>query len=125
MRLKLLLAPALFAISFAIACGGDMDEIEFCNEFQSAMCGKIFNCVDQSIRDTAEFKAAVGLNAGDCTTKFRAAECNADNAKCPSGKTYKSDQAEACLGGVRNLACTDLRDLANIPTPASCNLICT
>jgi hypothetical protein len=125
MRSKLLLFPALFAISFAIACGGDMDEIEFCNEAQSALCGKLHNCLPAAVKDDPAVKAAIGLNAGDCTVKFRAEQCNADKAKCMSGKSYHADQAENCLGGLRNLSCTDIQDLSNIPTPAACNLVCT
>lgn len=125
MRSKLLIA-ALFAISFAVGCGeGDKSQIEACNEVQDIMCEKFHNCLDPALKDMPAVKAVIGLNAGDCKVKFRASECNADKARCEAGKTYKPDQAEACLSGLRTLSCTDVtRDLGNIPEPAACALVC-
>ena len=107
-----------------LSCGGgdDLTPVEACKQEFSIICDKFFNCLTPEEKDAA--KGVIGLNAQDCKVKFQGSECNADKAKCDSGESFNSANAQSCLSGLMTLSCTDIK-ADPIVTPAICEQVCT
>lgn len=111
---------ALVAIT---SCGGDdgPSPQDACNQVMVQLCNKIFDCYPKELLDAS--KSVVGLNRGDCATKFQAAQCTPTMVMCDSGTKYQSGNASMCVDGVKALSCTDVMQ-DNIPLPAICDQVC-
>ncbi len=82
-----------------------------CQSAASAICSRFFSC------DLAAATAAFGTEAS-CTTQAENA-ANCATIACPSGGTYSSSAAQACINAVNNLPCSDFTG-GQPSQPASC-----
>jgi hypothetical protein len=96
---------ALFFVSAVgvgiVSCsGGPGTPAEACNQAMSAICAKIYACVDtQTIQKTLGY-----TSQGDCLTKLEAT-ANCANQACPQGRTYNSANASTCINDINTEAC--------------------
>jgi hypothetical protein len=106
-----------------LSCGGEeLTPVEACNQIWSITCDKFFNCFTPAQKEAA--KGLIGLSAADCRVKFQGASCNADKAKCDSGKVFKPGNAEMCLDQLKTLSCNDITAGDDFVGPAICDQTC-
>jgi len=98
-------------IGIVTACsGGASTPAEACNEAMSAICNKIYSCVDaQTITNTLGY-----TSAGDCITKLQA-QTNCASQTCGQGRTYNAANANTCINDINTEACNQMTQ-----TPPSC-----
>jgi hypothetical protein len=90
-----------------LACGSDNPSTPSaaCNAVAVAVCNKEYSC-QPSLSGTASGCAAAAEAEEDCST-----------SSCPSGETFNSSNAGACVDGINSGGCS-------LSLPASCGAIC-
>jgi hypothetical protein len=113
----LILSLLGFALS-PMACGGDGPGSagDFCNQIQSVVCNKVFECVPPGERD-ASFTTEFGSTAAACAAQNSAQQCGTAASDCPK---YNASAAQTCLNKLSATSCTD----TSTDLPTECNAAC-
>jgi hypothetical protein len=106
-------------VSGLMGCGGSsLSAQDACNQAMAATCEKANAC------GGAAALAAMGnfTSVADCTKGLQADTCIPSNLTCDVGETFKPDQAQKCVDGIKSSSCTDF---TNNVMPAACDLACS
>jgi len=89
-------------------CGASPEKL--CNDAITNSCAKLIEC---------KFST---MSQADCEANAKkSTDCTKADTSCPSGKTYSSSNASACVNDFKNVSCADL--MAG-KIPSSCSTVC-
>jgi hypothetical protein len=114
----LFIAHVAFMALLPLACGGSSgpaNASEFCQQSESILCDKVFQCIPTAARDQS-FTDTFGSSVSECKTSKVPADC-ATMTSC----TYNASAAQACINALAPLTCSDI---GNGNLPPDCDRAC-
>ena len=120
---KLLLG--LWVSAGLVACGST-SPVDFCSEFETETCARIFECYDDTMKADPGFMATFGSSAAECATKLKANNCTSvtNDHPCPDGTVkYHADKADACISDLKATSCTTIQ--GGVFNSDNCTAVCS
>ena len=103
------LVLVMCAAAGLVAGCGSTSPVAYCNNFQTELCARVWECTDAMNEATADFQMAWGASPTDCATMMKAANCATATNDRPCGSrdlTYHADKADACVADLKAASCS-------------------
>ena len=113
------------AAAGAAGCGSGTTPVAFCNEFQVALCARVFDCTDAATQATADFQMSWGASVTECDGKLEAMSCATATNDQPCGTTslsFHAGKADACVADLKAAPCSSIQ---NGFTSDNCSAVCS
>jgi len=109
------------AAGISAGCGSGTPFATYCDQFQTEICAKEFECADPSMSPDPSLW---GTSPTDCAATMKATNCaGVSNANaCPARETYHPDKADACVADLKAADCTTFN---NGFASANCASVCS
>ena len=123
--MKPLVLVVCAAAGLVAGCGSGTTPVAFCNDFQTALCARMFDCTTADVQSTSDFQTSWGTSVGDCDAKLEASNCATatnDRPCATATMTFHPDKADACVADLKAAACSTV--LGGF-TSDNCSAVCS
>jgi hypothetical protein len=120
------LTIVVFAAAGLVAGCGGTSPITFCNDFETEVCARVFECYDATTKASAAFMTAYGSSQTECAAKLKASNCATvtnDKPCADSTQKFHSDKADACEADLRAASCATITGGGF--SSANCDAVCS
>jgi len=100
--MKQLLAVVV-VVAACVGCGSGTTPVSYCNDFQSEICVRVFECTDPPPPDPTFY----GTSVAACQAMLKTMNCaTASNTNpCSLGDSFHADKADACVADLKAASC--------------------
>src|SRR5262249_18960771 len=113
-------------VSAGLAACGSTTPVEFCNNYETEFCARIFECYDDTAKSDPTFTAAYGSPPAECAPQLEAKTCTAttNGHPCPDVTVkYHADKADACVTDLKAASCMTI--MGGIFSSDNCDTVCS
>ena len=106
------LVLVMCAAAGIVAGCGSTSPVAYCDNFETELCARVFECNDGATQATADFQMAWGTSVADCDAKLKAAYCATVTNAHPcatNAMTYHADKADACVADLKAASCSTVQ----------------